>query len=155
MLYSTELARSISLTFSPTKTFKLDEFEVWSAGDVPQNVALATSGAKATGKARVNEDFPGVYGPHLAIDGKTGERFISASNNITIELHQPTAVRRFVFSSARDEANPQQGIFGGFPADYRIEVFFAEIEMFKIKICFEHNPIFDRVCACEQMAAIF
>ena len=68
------------------KTFKLDEFEIWSAGDDSQNVALASAGAKATGKARINEDFPGVYGPHLAIDGKSGERFLSASNDITIEL---------------------------------------------------------------------
>ena len=104
------------------KTFKLDEFEVWSASDDSQNVALASTGAKATGKARINEDFPGVYGPHLAIDGKSGERFLSASDNITIELPEPRTVNRFVFSSARGEDNPEQGIFDSFPADYRIEV---------------------------------
>ena len=102
--------------------FKLDEFEIWSNGGTARNVALASMGASASGKARINEDFPGVYGPHLAIDGKTGERFISASNTISIELREPTSVNRFVFSSARGEDNPQQGIFGGFPADYRIEV---------------------------------
>ncbi|GAB5405666.1 MAG: PSD1 and planctomycete cytochrome C domain-containing protein [Aureliella sp.] len=104
------------------KTFKLDEFEIWSAGENSQNVALATSGAVATGKARINEDFPGVYGPHLAIDGKAGERFLSASNEITIELPEPAEVHRFVFSNARGEANPQQRIFDSFPAEYRIEV---------------------------------
>ena len=108
---------------SPTNTrFKLDELEIWSAGDSPRNIALASGGAKASGKARINEDFPGVYGPHLAIDGKTGERFISTSNDITIELPKPTKIDRIVFSSARGEANPAQAVFGGFPADYRIEV---------------------------------
>lgn len=104
------------------KTFKLDEFEVWSAGDDSKNVALASLGGKATGKARVNEDFPGVYGPHLAIDGKSGERFLSASDKITIELREVTKVNRFVFSSARGEDNPEQRIFDNFPADYRIDV---------------------------------
>lgn len=102
--------------------FKLDEFEIWSSGDDPQNIALASAGSKAMGEARINEDFPGVYGAHLAIDGKTGERFISESNDITIELAKPTKVDRFVFSCARGEENPAQGVFGGFPVDYRIEV---------------------------------
>ena len=103
-------------------TFKLDEFEIWSAGDDSRNVALASTGAKATGRARVNEDLPGVYGPHLTIDGKSGERFISAANDITIELREPTKISRFIFSSARGEDNPEHAIFGGFPADYRIDV---------------------------------
>ncbi len=102
-------------------TFRLDELEVWSTENEPRNVALSSEGATATGKARINEDFPGVYGPHLAIDGKTGERFLSASNSITIELAQATEIDRIVFSSARGEARPEHNIFGGFPAEYRIE----------------------------------
>lgn len=105
-----------------SKNFKIDEFEIWTAGDDARNAALASEGATASGKARINEDFPGVYGPHLAIDGKTGERFISASNELTIELREATEIDRILFSSARGEANPQHGIFGGFPADYRIEI---------------------------------
>lgn len=104
------------------RTFKLDEFEIWSSGGASRNVALLSEGAKATGAARINEDFPGVYGPQLAIDGKFGERFIAASNTLTIELAEPVTIDRVFFSSARNESNPGQGIFGGFPADYRIEV---------------------------------
>ncbi|HBL48305.1 MAG TPA: hypothetical protein DDZ90_33480, partial [Planctomycetaceae bacterium] len=29
--------------------YRVDEFEVWTAGDMPQNVALAKNGGKATG----------------------------------------------------------------------------------------------------------
>lgn len=102
--------------------FRLDEFEIWLADDPSRNVALASAGAKASGQARVNEDFPGVYGAHLAIDGKTGERFISASNDITIELSEASIINRFVFSCAKGELNPEHSIFGSFPSDYRIEV---------------------------------
>jgi len=104
-----------------SKTFKIDEFEIWSIGDNPQNVALAVAGGKASGKARINEDFPGVYGPQLAIDGKTGARFISAANELKIELARPTRIDRVVFSSAKGEAIPNHGKFG-FVADYRIQV---------------------------------
>ena len=104
-----------------SKTFRIDEFEIWTAGSNPRNVALASDGAKATGAARINEDFPGVYGPQLAIDGQTGRRFISTSNQLTIELRQPEVIERVIFSSARGEEIPQHGKFA-FVGDYRIEV---------------------------------
>ncbi|MDF1752053.1 MAG: DUF1553 domain-containing protein [Verrucomicrobiales bacterium] len=103
------------------KNFRLDEVEIYSAGDNPQNVALASAGGKAVGDARKIEDFPGAYGAHLVIDGKTGERFISTSNQITIELGQPTRIDRIVFSSAKGERISQHSKFS-FLADYRIEV---------------------------------
>lgn len=102
-------------------TFKLDEFEIWTPGESPRNVALASVGAKATGKARINEDFPGVYGPHLTIDGKSGARFLSASDSLTIELAKPETISRFVFWIARGENNPSHPFFDKFPAEYRIE----------------------------------
>jgi mono/diheme cytochrome c family protein len=101
--------------------FRIDEFEVWSAGSEPQNVALANNGGKATGKAREIKDFPNAYGPHLAIDGKGGERFLAAGNDLTIKLSKPTSINRVTFSSARGEATPSQRKFV-FVADYRIEV---------------------------------
>ena len=97
----------------------IDEFEIWSVGDRAKNVALAHNGGKATGKARKIEDFPGAYGPHHAIDGKTGARFIAASDTLTIELAEPTAIDRIVFSSARNETTPERFTF---VAEYRIEV---------------------------------
>ena len=101
--------------------FGIDEFEVWSAATTPRNVALASAGAKAAGPSRVIEDFPGAYGPQLAIDGKTGARFLATGGQLTIELAKPTRIDRVFFSSARDEAKPEFGGFS-FVADYRIEV---------------------------------
>ena len=101
--------------------FGIDEFEVWSHETEPRNVALAIHGGQATGQARQIEDFPGAYGPQHAIDGKTGARFISTGNSLTIELAEPTIVRRVVFSSARGETAPQHGKFV-FVAEYRIEI---------------------------------
>ena len=66
--------------------FTIDEFDVWSVGDPPRNVALATNGGKAQGVSRQAEDNPDLYGPQLAIDGATGRQFISIGSTLTIEL---------------------------------------------------------------------
>jgi mono/diheme cytochrome c family protein len=100
--------------------FRIDEFEVWSSEPEPRNVALASNGAVATGASRVIEDFPGAYGPQLAIDAKVGARFISTDVELKIELAQPTSIDRVVFSSARGELKPDQPKFV-FVSDYRIE----------------------------------
>ncbi len=100
--------------------FGIDEFEVWSASDA-RNVALAQNGAKATGQARQIEDFPDAYGPHHAIDGQTGARFIARGPDLTIELAEPTLIDRVVFSSAKGEATPEHQKFV-FVAEYRIEI---------------------------------
>lgn len=101
--------------------FRIDEFEIWSDASAPVNVALAANGGKASGRARQIEDFPDAYGPQLAIDGKTGARFISSGTDLTIELAQPTRISRVLFSSARGEETPKQPKFV-FVAEYRIEV---------------------------------
>ncbi|QDU61143.1 F5/8 type C domain protein [Planctomycetes bacterium Pan216] len=104
-----------------TRSFRVDEFEIWSSGEEPRNVALASHGAKASGPSRQIVDFPGAYGPHLAIDGKLGKRFFATGGYLTIEFPAPTAIDRISFSSARGEANPGHGNFS-FLAEYRIEV---------------------------------
>ncbi|MCB1230156.1 MAG: DUF1553 domain-containing protein [Verrucomicrobiae bacterium] len=101
--------------------FRLDEFEAWTAGDSPRNVALAANGGKASGAARRIEDFPDAYGPQLAIDGKAGARFISAGNDFTVEFAEPVTIDRVHFSSAWNELTPEHRKFV-FVADYRIEV---------------------------------
>ncbi len=106
---------------SSSTGFGIDEFEVWSTGEPPTNVALARNGGRATGDARKIEDFPGAYGPQHAIDGKTGARFLARGDNLTIELAEPTRIDRVVFSSARHEATPDHRKFT-FVAEYRIEV---------------------------------
>src|SRR5690606_2858075 len=101
--------------------FRIDEFEVWTAGEEPRNVALASQGGKATGRSREIADFPGAYGPQLAIDGQFGATFISAGNDLTVELAVPVEIDKVVFSSARGEQSPQQPKFA-FLGEYRIEV---------------------------------
>lgn len=120
------VSEAIDTRLQSASGFSIDEFEVFSAQqeqkeNEPQNVALATAGAKATGASRTIEDFPGAYGPQLAIDGKLGRRFIAAGNSLTIELAQPTKINRVLFSSARDEPEAGQGKFT-FVAEYRIEI---------------------------------
>ncbi|MEL7498945.1 MAG: DUF1553 domain-containing protein [Planctomycetota bacterium] len=100
--------------------FRIDEFEIYSSQSPNQNVALASNGSVASGPARKIDDFPNAYGPHLAIDGKTGERFISSGNVLTIELAKPTPISRILFSSAKGETTPEHSKFV-FVADYRIE----------------------------------
>ncbi len=101
--------------------FRIDEFEVWSTEEEPRNVALAANGGKASGASRQIEDFPNAYGPQLAIDGKTGARFISAGDRLTIELGDAAEIDRVIFSSAKGESNPEHRKFE-FVADYYIEV---------------------------------
>lgn len=100
--------------------FRIDELEIWSSGAEPRNVALSSLGAVASGASRVIEDFPGAYGPQLAIDGKFGARFISTSDELKIELAEPISIDRVLFSSARGELKPDQPKFD-FVSDYRIE----------------------------------
>ena len=109
------------ITPTNRNAFGIDEFEVWSAGSTPRNVALSSAGARASGASRKIEDFPGAYGPQKAIDGKTGERFLAVGGQLTIELPGVIEIDRVVFSSARGESRPDHSKFA-FVADYRIEV---------------------------------
>jgi hypothetical protein len=106
---------------SNVNNFGIDEFEVWSAETNSRNVAAAGNGAIASGPSRVIEDFPGAYGPQLAIDGRSGARFLATAGQLTIELAEPTRIDRVIFSSARGEEQPEQPKFA-FVAEYRIEV---------------------------------
>jgi hypothetical protein len=101
--------------------FRIDEFEVWSSGPDPKNVALQTNGGIARGEARKIEDFPEAYSAQIVNDGKIGDRFIAASDTLTIELAKVESVDRVNFSSARGEQAPDLFTFA-FIADYRIEV---------------------------------
>ena len=100
--------------------WRIDEFEVWSAGNNPRNVALASNGAVAIGPARAIEDFPGAYGTHHVNDGKIGHRFIADGDTLTLKLAEPTEIDRVFFSSAQGEQAPDLFKFA-FVAEYRIE----------------------------------
>lgn len=104
-----------------TRSFGIDEFEIWSTETPSRNVALAKNGSVASGPARQIQDFPGAYGPQLAIDGKTGARFLATGGQLTIQLAEPVKISRVVFSSARGETTPEHRKFA-FVGEYRIEV---------------------------------
>lgn len=103
---------------SNRKSFGVDEFEIWTSGRESRNVALE---GKASGAARVIEDFPNAYGAHLAIDGKAGARFLAVGGELVIELPAVEKIERVLFSSARGEQNPEHRKFA-FVAEYRIEI---------------------------------
>jgi len=100
---------------------KLEEFEVWTADDSPENVALATAGTTAQGSSRVAQDFGGAYGPELTIDGDYGARWQASSAELTITLANPTTVDRVVFYSDHSGAAGNNPV-AAFLSEYRIEV---------------------------------
>ncbi|MDZ4687795.1 MAG: DUF1553 domain-containing protein [Planctomycetaceae bacterium] len=102
--------------------FRIDEFEVWTDGETPRNVALAANGATAVGAARDAKDFGGAYSAALVIDGKFGERWHSESGDLVITLPQPERIHRVLFSSDRTKALGEDHALTVFVGDYRIEV---------------------------------
>lgn len=100
---------------------KLDEFEIWSAGDSPRNVALSVNGGKASGKSRVSEELPELYTAQRAIDGDYDSRYYADGPELTIELAEPTWIDKVAFSSARVGGAPEHTKYL-FVAEYRIEI---------------------------------
>ncbi|MCA9018797.1 MAG: DUF1549 domain-containing protein, partial [Planctomycetaceae bacterium] len=127
--FSPVTARFVKLTSQGLDTnprtttgYRVDEFEVWTAGDAPQNVALAKNGGKATGaNSRVAGDFAGAYDVSLTIDGKIGACWIAGSPDLTIELAEPRTIDRIVFSSDRSGA-AMSNYKATFLAEYKLEV---------------------------------
>ena len=101
--------------------FRLDEFEVWTGGDSPLNVALASNGGKADGKSRIAGDFAGAYGAQLTIDGKFGARWVASAPDLTITFAKPESISRVFFSSDRLKQLVKHNKTT-FVGEYRIEV---------------------------------
>lgn len=101
--------------------FTLDEFEIWTHGELSKNIALAKEGSKASGTSRTAEDFSDAYDASLTIDGRFGVRWLAADSTLTIELQEPVWIDRVVFSSDRTGAAGSHGI-AAFVSEYRIEV---------------------------------
>ncbi len=102
--------------------FRIDEFEVWTAGPQSRNVALLSAGATAEGKSRAAEDFADAYTAQRAIDGDFGTRWIAAGPELVITLAQPQRIQRIVFSSDRPRALPPTHGYTTFVSEYVIEV---------------------------------
>jgi mono/diheme cytochrome c family protein len=96
---------------------QIEEFEVWTAGDSPRNVALASAGGRAEGSSRVAGDFKGAYSADNVNDGRYGDRWIAATPELTITLAAPERIDRVTFGS--DRAGAAGAVF---VSDYRIEV---------------------------------
>lgn len=101
--------------------YRIDEFEVWTTGDSPRNVALATNGGIARGDNRVASDFEKAYSSDLTNDGKFGARWIASSPELTIELAEPEMIDRVLFSSDRVDETGTHSI-ANFIGEYRVQV---------------------------------
>jgi len=103
---------------------RLDEFEVWTDEAAPRDVALASSGAKASGDTgRVAEDFAGAYSVDLVNDGYFGAKWMSASKaTLTITLPRPERISRVTFSADRQRGLPRENGENVFVGEYRLEI---------------------------------
>ncbi|PQO41323.1 DUF1553 domain-containing protein [Blastopirellula marina] len=101
--------------------YGVDEFEVWTADENSQNVALASAGATAAGESRQAGDFDGAYSAALTIDGKFGARWLAAGPQLTITLAEPQLIDRIVFSSDRPGAVRDNNV-ANFVSEYKILV---------------------------------
>jgi hypothetical protein len=104
------------------KRFKIDEFEVWTAGDQPRNVALASEGATAIGKSHEASDIAGAYGAQLTIDGRFGARWFANDDELIIKFARPETIGRVLFSSDRARALGESSDVTVFVGDYTIDV---------------------------------
>lgn len=103
---------------------RLVEFEVWSAGGSPRNVALARNGGRAEGaKSTTAEDFPEAYGAQFAIDGEFGEQwFIGTPATLTITLAATETIDRITFRNAKGVNIQESNAQGATPCEYDVEV---------------------------------
>ncbi len=100
--------------------YRIDEFEVWTGGEKPRNVALAVNGTKAEGASRIAPDFAEAYSVNLTIDGRFGARWFAAGPTLTLTFARPERIERVFFSNNRNPV--EQGARSPFVGDYRIEV---------------------------------
>jgi hypothetical protein len=105
-----------------TSAYGIDEFEVWTAGAEPRNVALATNGGQASGASRAGNDFDDAYSPKLTIDGEFAAVWIAGGPELTITLARPERIDRVVFSNNRGLDTNTKFFRIPFVGEYRIQV---------------------------------
>lgn len=106
---------------------RLDEFEVWTDGAAPRNVALASYGTRVSGATlRRAEDQAGTeaYGVDLVTDGRFGERwFVGSPAELQLQFPGPERIERIVFSQDRTALPGASGThLGPFVAEYDVAV---------------------------------
>ncbi len=99
---------------------KVDEIEVWTAGEELRNVARE---AKVTASSKIAADNPAAYGPQWVNDGKFGQHWITDSNAVlTLTWDDPVLVNRVLLSSDRPRnLSPTHGE-RRFIGDYQLDV---------------------------------
>ncbi|RUL89291.1 DUF1553 domain-containing protein [Tautonia sociabilis] len=141
---------------------RLEEFEAWTVGDAPRNVALASLGGKASGPSRVAEDFADAYSADLTIDGRFGSRWISGGTTLTVEFARPETIARVWLSSDRSGAAGQLGE-ATFVGEYRIEVSLDGDSWTQVASSHDRRPVneahrqkrlFDREATEEEIALL-
>ena len=121
---------------------RLEEFEAWTSGDDPVNVALASNGGRAEGPSRVAEDFADAYSADLTIDGRFGSRWISGGSTLTVTFARPETIRRVWFSSDRAGVAGQQGE-ATFVGEYRIETSIDGMDWLEVASSHNRRPVDD------------
>jgi hypothetical protein len=101
-------AKFVRLVVSDTTGLEpcIDEFEVFTTGEKPRNVALAAVGAKATSSGDYSAS-PDIHRLAFVIDGKygNGRSWISSTagrGRLTIELAEATEIDRVVWGRDRE-----------------------------------------------------
>ena len=123
--------------------FKIDEFEVWTTGTEPRNVALAANGGRAEGKSPVAEDFGQAYLADLTIDGKFGQSWIAQDPTLTISFPKIERIGRVIFSSDRLGALAPDSGEAPFPCEYWIEVSTDGVQWRKVADSADRAPVND------------
>ncbi len=122
---------------------RMDEFEVWTAGAAPRNVALTTRGGKAIGAVgNVAKDFDSAYSVDLVTDGKFSARwFIGSPAVLTITLAQIETIERVVFSHDRVTLSdtPIEGL-GPCVTEYEVHVSTDGQSWIKVADSFDRKP---------------
>lgn len=120
--------------------YNIEEFEIWTAGETPRNVALASAGASAKGRSRTADDFAGAYSAALTIDGETGARWIASGPELTIKLARPSRIGRVLFYSDKSGQAGDHPV-ANFVCEYRLLVSLDGKEWTEIANSHDRRPV--------------
>jgi hypothetical protein len=133
---------------------RIDEFEVWTEGDTPRNVALADAGAVATGPSRQAEDFTDAYAVSLVNDGRYGARWIvDGPAQLVVTLPEIERVRRVAFSADRTKALPPDSGEIVFVGEYHIEVSVDGTNWTRVADSMERPPLNEQFARERRLTA--
>ncbi len=122
--------------------YRIDEFEVWTAGEESRNVALKSAGGHAIGDSRIAADFNGAYSADLTNDGLFGARWIASGPHLTIDIKDHWTIDRVVFSSDRKGDSAGHNV-ASFISEYHIEVSTDGEEWTTVADSHDRQPIND------------